>query len=225
VFSQEIQYDKIESTKDSDKLKPSYDNPNGKGSIMIDLYIGFPNWGNPFWSKNFPTDPYFINYKFVGGFHSLGGRVEYMISENLGVGADVNYEVSGNSFSFIAPAHDENGAQLFEPNGDWVMETYTKIVKVKNLRAMFRLNYHYVLSDKMNLYLGLAAGYKNINRSIELTPFSPSYIGYFSQPLPIPFTGRIAVGIKGYFTKNIGAHLELGAFGGGLIQTGLSVTF
>jgi hypothetical protein len=36
---------------------------------------------------------------------------------------------------------------------------------------------------------------------------------------------RIAIGAKVYFTQNIGAHIELGAFGGGLLQAGLSVKF
>ena len=41
----------------------------------------------------------------------------------------------------------------------------------------------------------------------------------------VPISFRIAVGAKLYFTQNIGAHVELGAFGGGLLQAGLSVKF
>ena len=41
----------------------------------------------------------------------------------------------------------------------------------------------------------------------------------------IPVTGRLAIGTKIYFTQNIGAHVELGVFGGGLIQFGLSAKF
>jgi hypothetical protein len=46
----------------------------------------------------------------------------------------------------------------------------------------------------------------------------------FNQAL-IPISGRLAIGTKIYFTQNIGAHVELGVFGGGLIQFGLSAKF
>ena len=41
----------------------------------------------------------------------------------------------------------------------------------------------------------------------------------------IPISTRLAIGTKIYFTQNIGAHVELGVFGGGLIQFGLSAKF
>jgi hypothetical protein len=90
---------------------------------------------------------------------------------------------------------------------------------------MFRLNYHFVQSEKVDMYSAFAGGYKNVNRTWETNPSHPEYQDANASGALIPVALRIAVGAKVYFTQNIGAHIELGAFGGGLLQAGLSVKF
>jgi hypothetical protein len=90
---------------------------------------------------------------------------------------------------------------------------------------MFRLNYHFVQSDKVDMYSAFAGGYKNTKRATETNPTNPFYSDGNADGNLVPIAFRIAVGAKLYFTQNIGAHVELGAFGGGLLQAGLSVKF
>lgn len=197
-----------------------------RGNVMIDPYIGVPNWANSLlYSQYDGSSSEVTNYKTVGGALSYGGRFEYMIADKVGVGADVNYEVSGFSFDYVDYQYDASGAIIYDMNGNAMQTSYTDEYTAKKLRAMFRLNYHFFQSDKVDVYTGFAAGYKSVNREFTTTPSNPySTNDSFNKAL-VPVTARLAIGSKIYFTQNIGAHVELGVFGGGLIQFGLSAKF
>ena len=75
------------------------------------------------------------------------------------------------------------------------------------------------------MYAGFAGGYKSANRASETNPTTSRYTDANLDRALIPVSLRVAIGAKMYFTQNIGAHVELGAFGGGLLQAGLSVKF
>ena len=156
---------------------------------------------------------------------SYGGRIEYMASDKVGIGADVNYEVSGYSYKFDNYVYDANGNAQMNANGDSLINQYQTQYTAKKLRAMFRLNYHFVQEEKLDMYVGFAGGYKSVNRASETNPTTSRYIDANLNGALIPVTLRVAIGAKMYFTQNIGAHVELGAFGGGLLQAGLSVKF
>ena len=196
-----------------------------QGNVMIDPYIGVPNWANSLLYGQYDGSYNVNNYKTIGSALSYGGRLEYMIADKVGIGADINYEVSGFSFDYTDDQYDASGAIVYDMNGNAVQTTYTDKYTAKKLRAMFRLNYHFFQSDKVDVYTGFAAGYKSVNRELTTTPSNPmSTIANYNNAL-IPVTGRLAIGTKIYFTQNIGAHVELGVFGGGLIQFGLSAKF
>jgi hypothetical protein len=95
--------------------------------------------------------------------------------------------------------------------------------KSKKLRAMARLNYHFVQNDRLDAYAGFAGGYKNVNRSIATN--DTNYDDGSINGALIPVSFRIAVGTRIYFTDNIGGMIELGAGGGALLQFGLSAKF
>jgi len=197
-----------------------------QGNISIDPYIGVPNWANSLIYNQYDGNQTNIqDYKVVGSMLSYGGRIEYMASDKVGVGADVNYEVSGYSYKFDDYVYDANGNMLMDANGDYLITQYQTQYSAKKLRAMFRLNYHFVQEEKIDMYAGFAGGYKSVNRASETNPTTSSYIDANLNGAIIPVTLRVAIGAKMYFTQNIGAHVELGAFGGGLLQAGLSVKF
>lgn len=198
----------------------------GQGSITIDPYIGVPNWANSLLYNQYDGEDMNVqDYQVVGSMLSYGGRFEYMMSDKVGVGADINYEVSGFSYKFDDYVYDENGYALQDANGDFLISNYQTKYSAKKLRAMFRLNYHFVQSEKVDMYSSFAGGYKNVNRVSETNPTNSSVSDAQLNGALIPVAFRIAVGAKVYFTQNIGAHVELGAFGGGLLQAGLSVKF
>ena len=196
-----------------------------RGNFIIDPYIGVPNWANSlFYGQYDGTNMDVSNYKTVGGALSYGGRFEYMIADKVGVGADVNYEVSGFSFDYTDYQYDASGAVIYV-NGDPQFRSYTDKYTAKKLRAMFRLNYHFFQSDKVDVYTGFAAGYKSAKREYTTEPSNPMSTNESADKALVPISTRLAIGTKIYFTQNIGAHVELGVFGGGLIQFGLSAKF
>jgi hypothetical protein len=198
----------------------------GQGNISIDPYIGVPNWANSLIYNQYEGDQTNIqDYQVVGSMLSYGGRIEYMASDKVGIGADVNYEVSGYSYKFDDYVYDANGNAQTDANGDFLINQYQTQYTAKKLRAMFRLNYHFVQEEKLDMYAGFAGGYKSVNRASETNPTTSSYTDANLDGALVPVTLRIAIGAKMYFTQNIGAHVELGAFGGGLLQAGLSVKF
>ena len=193
--------------------------PVEQGNFIIDVYAGIPNWANSILYNNVEPDATQTdvrNYKLNGGLLSYGGRFEYMIADNFGVGVDVNYEVSGFNYDYTTQEYNDVTMQ-FE-NRDYNID-----YKSKKLRAMARLNYHFVQNDRLDAYAGFAGGYKNVNRSIATN--DTNYDDGSINGALIPVSFRIAVGTRIYFTNNIGGMIELGAGGGALLQFGLSAKF
>ncbi len=196
----------------------------GQGDFIIDPYIGVPNWANStlYNRANISDSSSITDYKLNGGMISYGGRLEYMLSDDFGIGADINYEVSGFNYNDTRSVYDETTMT-------YVDQKYNYDYKARKLRAMVRLNYHFVQNDRVDAYTAFAAGYKNIKRTTESTDpnfDSNSEGGLFSgdnNGAIFPISLRLALGTRVYFTDNIGAHVELGIFGGSIIQFGVSV--
>lgn len=196
--------------------------PVEQGNIIIDPYIGIPNWANSLLYNQFTGDnaDNVSNYKTNGSMLSYGLRAEYMVADNFGIGIDGNYEVSGYNY---------DGTKTVEEYNNTTMQYETKTYNynydyaAKKLRVMARLNYHFVQNDRVDAYAGFAGGYKNVNRAF--TTNDPDYVSDELSGALVPFTLRLAIGTRVYFTDNIGAHMELGAFGGGLLQFGISAKF
>ena len=187
----------------------------GQGDIMFDPYIGVPNWANSLLYNEFDgtADDFVTDYKVNGGQISFGGRAEYMVADDFGIGLDFNYETSGFNYNDTRTIYDTT--TMMSTTG-----TYNYDYKAKKFRAMFRLNYHFVQNERVDAYTAFGAGYKGVKRIA--TSDQPNYEDTEGNAL-IPVTFRLAVGARIFFTENIGAHIELGAFGGGLLQFGVCV--
>ncbi len=179
-----------------------------QGNICIDAYIGAPT-GN-MW---FRTESSYLNFETVGLPISYGGRVEYMAADNFGIGIDVNYVISGYEYTEQDYYYDDVTGQYSDATGRY---------DAKKLRAMLRLNYHFVQTDALDVYVGFGAGYKSAKRSFYYDNVEDASASFDAL---LPVAVRIAIGGRFYFTDNIGANFELGAGGGGLIQGGLALKF
>jgi hypothetical protein len=199
-----------------------------RGDILVDPYVGIPNYPNLGVSQLFSINTQEAdNYQLVGGFFSYGFRLEYMLTDKLGLGTDFNYVKSGYSSDYIGYQYDEFNNQLFDTNGMALLMPYNEKYTAERYRAMGRLNYYFSSNEKVNFYGGLGVGYYGINRTFTSTPYDPSSAGFLSSVDEVffPFSFRLAIGAKFYFTRNFGGHVELGSFGGGTIQFGVSAKF
>lgn len=192
-------------------------NSVAQGNFIIDPYIGIPNWANSILYNQYDGDNTNVeNYRVNGGFLSYGGRFEYMIADKMGLGLDINYELSGFNYDYLDSVYNNSTAQ-------YDLKEYNVDYKAKKIRAMVRLNYHFVQNERVDVYSGFAGGYKNVNRAVVSN--DPNYDDSKETGALIPVALRISIGTRVYITKNIGAMIELGAFGGSLVQFGLSAKF
>ncbi len=180
------------------------------GSNLIDPYIGFPT-SNVIWDNG--TE---LNYKINGGHLSYGARAEYMIAGDIGIGFDVNYVRCGYNYDVDSTYSTYNGLTgTFEDST--ARDNYDYLAQ--RTRLMVRINKHFVQTDKVDAYIGVGAGYKVTKRDWKTNGVATLE----QEEALIPIACRIAIGARLYFTQNIGAHIELGAFGGGIIQAGVAV--
>ncbi|MFH0866748.1 MAG: hypothetical protein V1904_11170 [Bacteroidota bacterium] len=176
-----------------------------KGKIVFDVYYGFPSF-RTFVLKNRYLPGNEIN-SASGTLGPLGGKVEYMLGDRIGIGLDINYV-----FSWVSWTEEES---VYNPYGYWTDGDY----KVANPRIgiMPRFYYHYINNDMFEMYASAAIGYKsNAFRNTSNDPYwEPTDIQR------IPIGGRICIGGRLFFTDNIGMNFEFG-IGGALFTVGLA---
>lgn len=188
-----------------------------KGNVIIDAYYGFPNFGKSFLQAIEDANDGATNFQ-VGGIGPAGLRVEYMIADRIGVGVDVIYNSNSSSFTSIDSTYNGN-------TDSWSTETNSLEYKMQRVRAQLRFNYHFnIINPALDSYIGVGAGTNNrfrttLENNIDIT--DNDGISNFTL---LPFSLRVAAGLRYYFTDNIGLNAEIG-LGGPLVSAGLSVKF
>ena len=178
-----------------------------QGSIIIDPYYGFPNFG-----KKFADGFDFVEGIKVKGLGPLGLRAEYMVADKFGLGVDFIY----NSFSL-------NGTIDSLNNDETVHSTYDYKYTTSRIRLQARFNYHFVEDDDhLDAYFGVGAG-TNFRRYAEDTDM-PNYEEFQAIGTLLPVSMRVALGVRYYFTDNIGLNAEIGV-GGPVMSFGVSFKF
>jgi opacity protein-like surface antigen len=173
-----------------------------KGTVLIDGYLGFPNLYKTVLQNNYGEGG---NNLKVGGIGPLGGRIEYLIADKIGVGLDLNYSSASLTYT-----------ELNSVNGT----LYDYKIGRSIFRAMPRFNFHFGNSDSFDGYAGVGSGYRSVNWTFESN--DPFYNDESIGGL-IPVAFRIFVGGRYFFTDLLGIHMEFGLGGGALMQGGLSL--
>lgn len=176
-----------------------------QGNVIIDAYYGFPN----LYSTVFKTLYESSNSTglTLGSQGPLGIRAEYLITDKVGFGIDLGINSSSISYSEA----DINTNIIY----DYKFST-------RKIGAIFTFNYHFVENDKLDAYFVVGGGYGN--RNFKFTSTDPNYIEESVESL-IPISYKIGVGMRYFFTENIGANLALGLGQGGLVNAGISAKF
>lgn len=177
-----------------------------KGNVIIDPYYGGPNFGKKF-AESFDLK----DGASVSGIGPCGLRFEYMVADKFGLGFDFIY----NSFSV------KGTADSLRTDGT-VYQTYDVKATAARYRFQARFNYHFVQEDNVDAYVGFGAG-TNIRVGSVKTDF-PNYDDEAVSGALIPVSFRIALGMRYYFTNNIGINAEIG-LGGPVMSAGLSFKF
>lgn len=189
----------------------SYSQVYEPGNIVIDAYYGWPNLYTTVVRAAYESAQY-SGIK-IGSLGPLGGRVEYLLSENIGIGVHANY--STTSVEGLVTGYDPNTG---------VSRDYDYKAAVNRIRVMPMFNFHFGSSDKLDPYLAFGAGYSSFK--IKVTTDDPSYDeSTIDLKNPIPVAVRAEFGVRYFFSDNFGAHGFFGISGGALIGAGLSAKF
>ena len=175
-----------------------------EGKMIITVGYGFPNVGK----SVLKTYESYAGYK-VSGFGPLSVKGEYALSDKIGFGLSVNY------VSFAA-TWIEDGT---DAAGNTIPYTYT--FSRSSVSVLGRMNIHFATSEKLDPYWGVGAGYRT--GSYKFTSNDPFYTGNITFPT-IPFGFETTIGLRYYFSDNIGAYVEMG-YAKALIQGGLALKF
>lgn len=148
----------------------------------------------------------------ISAIGPAGGRVEYMLADNFGLGVD-----------FIFNSVAANGTvDSIGTDGVTVVQTYDAKLFMRRYRIQLRGNYHFAQTDALDAYIGVGAG-TNI-RTVGATSDYPGFDDSSVSGALIPVSLRLALGTRYYFTDNIGLNAEIG-LGGPVISGGLSFKF
>lgn len=178
-----------------------------EGNMLIDVYYGFPNLYSSVFRTAYANSGTATDIS-ITGFGPVGGRFEYLLTDKVGLGIDIG--TNNTKLNFKDQTTDNNGNPV----------VYNYNYKTQKIGAMVTLNYHFIENDHLDFYGMFGMGYGN--RSFTFKSTDPNYVSASAKSY-IPVASRLGIGIRYFFTENIGANLGLGIGQGGLINVGLSV--
>lgn len=171
-----------------------------EGTAIFDVYYGFPNLYTAVLKSAYSNEPSVS----VSGSGPIGVRGEYMLTDKIGFGLDINYTNTIAKWTDIVNS-----------------TSYNYEVSVPRFRAMGKFNFHFAQSDVFDAYTAVGAGYSSWK--VNVTTNDPTYVDDTSLSTPIPIAFRLALGGRYFVTDNIGLGLEFGLGGGALIHGGLAI--
>ncbi len=179
-----------------------------EGNILIDVYYGFPNLYATVFRNAYANSGTEENVD-INGLGPLGLRGEYMVSDKIGLGLDLGFNNTNLKYTEFDSFDNKD---------------YEYTFKTQKIGAMVTFNYHFLESnDNLDAYFMVGAGYSN--RSFKFTSTDPDYIEDEVSGSLIPIASRVGVGMRYFFTDNIGVNLAIGFGQGGIINGGLSLKF
>jgi opacity protein-like surface antigen len=166
-----------------------------QGKIIIDPFYGYPYFNGAL-VKGLANDPGKIKS------YCAGGKVEFLLSDKIGLGAEFTYADASMKFNVQ----------------DTLFVTRTYTAGISKIRVIGRMNFHFATTSSIDPYFVIGAGYKK-------TTWYDDEPGIHSLSLNvIPVAFRVGVGLHYYFTDFMGINAELG-LGGPMMHIGLSFKF
>lgn len=203
-----------------------------KGKFIIEPYVGVmsPSWLQNNLLVNKQDDSLSgTSYRSTGIPIVLGLKAEYMLTNKIGLGLDMNYQENG--IDYITTQNFVDGG------GNVVQEQVTYVWNEQKLRIMARFQAHFGNSDKIDWYGGAAVGvgivlnrkdasytqhkplpgdYPFILSPVKLVDFGMKNIGF-------PLAVRGYIGARFMLSDNFGILTEVGLFSGALLNVGATI--
>jgi hypothetical protein len=171
-----------------------------QGNVIIEPYYGFGTITASLLKSI--TDNSSAKSRSVG---PTGIRFDYMMSNKIGFGLDVQYSSNHITWSDTDTANSSI--------------IYNYEFNINRLRFMPRFSIHFGGSDKFDGFFTISAGYRNSKFTWKSN--DPTYDGSTTLNL-IPFAFRLSVGGRYFITDYFGLFMELGVSGGAIIHGGFS---
>lgn len=194
--------------------KPTNSNAQAieEGKILIDGYYGFGSLYTAFF-KAMATgaEAGTVTYS---GFGPAGLRAEYLISDKVGFGVDLAFSSASLTYS--------ESYTTYDANYNVVSTSYDTKLATSKIGAIVTFNYHFIESDKFDAYFATGLGYGN-----RTTTYTSKYADFTSPVINslFPVAAKIGLGMRYFFTDNIGANLAIGLGHSGLVNFGVSAKF
>ena len=149
-------------------------------------------------------------------FPPLYGSYEYMINDNISVGAFASYMASEYTYSFPNLGGDSSSVDDFK----W---------KFSYLNAGALGNYHFVNNDQLDVYGGLKLGYTSVSvdNNIKTDDDDDEDFSSLFKTLKFDSSGILfgaQLGARYFFSEHIAVNVELG-YGVAVASGGLTFVF
>jgi len=158
---------------------------------------------------------------------SVGYGLPYPIYNTIG-------PVSGLSVGWLGPFQAKFEEQLtsyagiglclnyFTSDFNWNNNTpYQFRLKIKTFSALVRANFHFIRTEKTDVYWGVGLGLRQNNWYFSSNdPASPSSV----TPTEIPYGAEVTIGMRYYVTPQFAFYAEAGA-AKSAVQAGLTAKF
>ena len=182
-----------------------------EGNLVFEGYYGFPNLYTSVFKAAYANSGSELDLN-VGGAGPYGFRFEYLLTDKVGLGLDV--AISSSSVNY-----NELGTVYNPTLGTYTDVLYNYDFSTRKIAALVCFNYHFLDNDEFDLYSTVGIGYSN--RNFDFTSTDPDYVPKsLSSLVPVGFKGGL--GMRYFFTDNIGANLQLGFGAGGLLNAGIT---
>lgn len=186
-----------------------------KESVLFEIFYGSP-YAEIYNAKQFDLEE-------SNGLY--GARIEFEMNKIIGFGIELSYANTTVSSKF--PVYTDEFGVIINAN---------QLYEFSVVRYLPRVDFHLAKSEKFDLNLSISyGGYilkgDDPNKVIltqpnvitfgtpSLTPVNPLFA--ILEEFDIPFSSRLSIGGKYYFTENLGFNIATGLGGGYLIKAGL----
>lgn len=150
----------------------------------------------------------------VKAFGPIGLVYEHMISDIVGLGAELGYAQTSIVYHLEHETYN-SATQQYDT------DIYNYELKFSTARAMFRANFHFAQEEKFDAYALISAGYRITTFDLKT---NDTYNPRLTYRTLFPFGVKPGIGLRYFFNKNIGLHTEI-ALGTPLMCGGLSFKF